>query len=150
MLRLKTVLVCQSELLDLCLTVRTVLPIYLRTFVTADMEILRREEISHLSENILEEHHGLFLSGAEHLVSDAPAAPDFVRASGTSQFRIGGQGCKHMTRKVDFRNDSDTPGCGIIDDLADLLLREPAALAVRYAVVFPVLEEMAHKRLLPY
>ena len=62
------VVVLESELLDLRLAMRTFLPSYLRTFVTADVHILCREELAYLCKHILEEAHGMLLSYAKHVL----------------------------------------------------------------------------------
>ena len=150
MLCLELLGVLESQLLDLRLAMRTFLPIYLRTLVASDMHILRREELRNLCKHILKEDHCLLLSGAEDFVSHAPSSPYIIRSSGTSELRICGKSSEHMAGKVDLRDDVDTLCGSIIDDLADLLLAEPAAFSVWSAVIYLALEKMAYESFLSY
>ena len=134
MFSLLAILVCIAELTDLCLTLRAFLPSYLRTLVTTDMNILRREELCNFRKNIFKEGIDLLVAGTENIIRDTPSCPDMVRSTGTSQLRISSKGRKHVTRKVDFRNDFDTFCGSICDDLADLVLSIPHSLTIRDAV----------------
>ena len=53
-----------------------------------------------------------------------------------------------MAGKVDLRDDVDTLCGSIIDDLADLLLAEPAAFSIWSAVIYLALEKMAYESFL--
>ena len=87
------------------------------------MDVFRGEQFDDLTQDILQELHGLLVTGTDHIVRDTPFTTYFIRTTRTSQFRIGGQSGLLMTRHIDFRNDRDvTLGC-IIDDLFHLLLR---------------------------
>ena len=144
------VVTLDAELLDLGLTVRTFLPLYLRTLVSTDVYVLGREEFRHFCKDVLKENHSFLLTGTENLICDAPAAPHVIWTACTSEFRVSCKRCKHMARKIDFRNDGDTLRCCVCYDFAHLVLAVPAALAVRCAVIFVALEYMSDDGLLPY
>ena len=147
MLGLEFVCIFKSEFFDFSLAVRARLPAYLRAFVTADMDVFGREEFAHFCKDILEEEHCLLFSGTENVVCDTPSAPDFIWAACTAIFRICCEGCKHMSRKVDFRNNGDAFRCRICNNLLYILLRIPAALAVACVVVFASLEQVTDEGL---
>ena len=119
----------ESEFLDPGLTQRAVLPAHLRALVTADVDVLGREDVHDLGEDILQEGEGLFLAYAKDIFGHAPAGPDFVRTAGAAQFRIGGEGGDHVAGEVDLRDDGDVALGGIGHDLAHLLLGVEAAVA---------------------
>ena len=124
----------QSQCLDAGLTFRTFFPLGLRTFVTAHMDIFRREDIHDLSQYILHKLNGLIISGTENIVRNTPLTPYFIRTSGTSQFRISSQGSLHVTGQVDFRNNGNVTFCCISNDFPGIFLSIEAA--VRLSVVF--------------
>ena len=146
----ESVIILQSELSYLGLAVRACLPTHLRALVSTDMDVFRREEVAYLSQDILEELHGLLLADAEDVISDAPASPDFIWPACASQLRIGCQSRKHMTRQVDFRNDGYAFCCSIFKNLLDLFLREPAAFSISDAVIFGAFEKMTYEGLVSY
>ena len=135
MFSLLTVLIRKTEFLDLCLTLRAGLPTNLRTLITADMYIFIWEEIAHFSQDILKESIDSLISGTKHIFGNAPARPDFVRSSGASKFRICCKRCQHVSRKVNLRNDIDSLGSRISNDLTDLILRIPESFTVWHTVV---------------
>ena len=113
MLGVELIGVLEAEFLYLCLTDRTFLPAYFRTFVSANMNVFRREQFGDFGQHILKEYHCLLLACAEHIVRHSPSSPDFVRASGAAELRICSEGGKHVARKVDFRDDGYAFLCGI-------------------------------------
>ena len=76
----------------------------------------------------------MVVSGAKHIFGYTPLSPYFVRATGTTQFRVSGKGSLHVSRKVDFGNNGDVAfGC-IIYNFFGLFLGVEST--VRFAVVF--------------
>ena len=135
MLSLLAVLVFQSKFLDLGLTLRAGLPTGLRTFVSSYMDIFIREELTYFCQDIFQESIYSLISCTEHIVGNAPARPDFIRAAGTSQLGICSQGGKHMSREVNLRNDIYTLGRSIGYNLADLILSVPESFSIWNSVV---------------
>ena len=129
---------------------RTFLPAYLRTLITADVYILGREELADLCEDILEELHCLLLSYAENVVSNAPLAPYVVWAASTSELRVCCKCCKHVSRKIDLRNDCDALAGSIVKNLPYLVLCEVASLSVWSSVINLAFEKMAYECLLSH
>ena len=112
----------QSQLLNLRLTLGTLLPAGFRTFVAADVDDFGREDIHHFVEHIFEEAHRRFVASADHLIGDAPTTPHLVGTARTAELRERGQRCLHVSRQVDFRNDVDVTFGGIFHQLAQLRL----------------------------
>ena len=54
----------------------------------------------------------------------------FVLLAGAAQFRVGDDGGQSVRRQFDLRHDVDVALGGVLDDLADVLLRVVAAIAV--------------------
>ena len=105
--------VLETEFLYLGLADRTFLPAYFRTFVSAYVNVFRREQSGDFCKHILEEYHCLLLACAEYIVRHAPSSPDFVRTSGTAELRVCSEGGKHVAGQVDFRDDGYAFFCGI-------------------------------------
>ena len=114
------------------------------------MYILGREEFADLCEDILKELHCILLSYAENVVSNAPLAPYVVWAACTSELWICCKCCKHVSRKVDLRNDSDALSCSIVKDFPYLVLCEVASLSVWSSVIDLAVEKVAYECLLSY
>ena len=122
--------------LDAGLALRTSLPTHFRAFVTAHVDIFGREEVDHLAEHVFEEGHGLFITGTDHVVGNAPLCPYFIRPARATQFRVGRDGCQLVSRKVYFGDDRDETFFGISDHVADFILCIEHAFAIRLAVIF--------------
>ena len=121
------------QLLDACLTLRTLLPLGLRTLVAAYMYVLRREESHNLFQHVVDEFHCLVVAGAEHVVRHAPHLPNLVRTAGATQFWISRKGSLHVSRQVDLGHNRDVAVGSILHDVANLLLCVEAS--VRLAVI---------------
>ena len=106
-----------------------VLPRFGGHFLYADMDVLRREDRSHLLDDVLE-HHIVFLPAhAQNVVDFSLYALD-VRIVLADYFRIGyGQGFR-MARHVEFGNDFDIACGGISHDLLHFFLRVEAAITL--------------------
>ena len=112
----------QAQRFDTCLTFRTFLPSYLRTFVTTYMDILWREDFNQFAIYIFQEFQNLIVAGTKYIIGYSPLSPNFIRSTGTTQFRISGKGSQHVSRKVNLRNNSDITFCGIIYNFLSLFL----------------------------
>ena len=81
-------IVSYAELLHSCLTERTFRPSCLRTLVSSDVDIFRREEFHDLQKDVFKEFERLLLSGAEDLRRHSPSSPYIVLFACTAQLRI--------------------------------------------------------------
>ena len=77
---------------------------------------------------MFDEFEGRFAARAEYPVVDVPRLAHFVPFARAAQPRIGGQRRDGVPGEFDFGNDGDEPPGGVIDHLADLLLRVIAAV----------------------
>ena len=93
------------------------------------MDVLGREDVHDLGEDILQEGEGLFLAYAKDIFGHAPAGPNLIGTAGAAQFRIGGEGGDHVAGQVDLGDDGDVALGGIGHDLAHLVLGVEAAVA---------------------
>ena len=123
-----------SQGLDTSLALRTFRPFSLRTFVTSDMDIFRREDIHYFRQDIINKSQYTVVSGTKHLIRYSPYFPNLIRSTCTSQMRISGQCSLHMSRKVDFRNNSDITICSIRYDFSGFFLS--IETTVRFSVIF--------------
>ena len=115
-------IVFQTEFGYLRLTYRTSFPTHLRALVTADMDVLGRENVHYLGIYVLKKIEGLFLAHAQHVISNPPTCPDLVRTSGTAQFGVGGKGSQHVPRHVYFGNHRNIALGGVSYYLPCLIL----------------------------
>ena len=99
------------------------------SLVAADVDVLGREDVQHLGQDVLQEGEGFLLAHAEDVFGDAPAGPDVIRAAGAAQLRIGGQGRDHVAGQVHLRDDGDVALRGVGHDLAHLVLGIETAVA---------------------
>ena len=125
----EVVMVLESQRLDAGLAQRAFPPPVLRALVAADMDVLGREDVHHLGQDILQEGEGFLLAHAEDISGDAPAGPDLVRAAGAAQLRIGGEGRDHVAGKIDLGDDDDVAVGRVGHDLAHLILGIETAVA---------------------
>ena len=122
------------------LTLGTLLPTVLGTFVTPDVYIGGGEDFSHLVEHIVDEFVGFRVTGTEHIVGHAPELAHLVGAAGASQLGIGCQGRDHVSRQVDFGDYRDVSFRGVAHDVATLLLRVKSAVGTT-VVTFGVMTD---------
>ena len=127
------VLCLKVKSLDASLTLGALLPLGLRTLVATDVDILRREELCDFLQHIVNECKGLVVAGAEHVVRHAPLLPHLVRTAGASHVWVSGKSSLHVAGQINLRNDGNIAVCGILDDVANLLLG--VETAVRLAVI---------------
>ena len=102
----------QFQFLDFCLTFRTSFPFVFRTFVATYVYVGRREYIHDFIDDIFCELQGLFVTATQYFTEDTEFGCGFIRTACTAQFRIRSQCCQHVSRHIDFRNNSnETFGC---------------------------------------
>jgi hypothetical protein len=97
-----------------------------RAFVAADADILAREELEDLVEDLEDEPQGGFL-GVEDTLVDAPASDDLGSCRvagrvGIAEFGVSGDGGAGMSGNVDLWDDGDVPLGRVGDDFADVVL----------------------------
>ena len=105
------------------------------TLISADVDVAAGEDIAHLREHLLEELHGAWITGTQHIVGHSPYGPNLIGTARASQFGIYAQGCHHVPREVYLGDDVDVAFCGIPHDVAHLLLGVVAASPVLRVVV---------------
>ena len=118
----------QAQFAHLGLALGTFLPAHLGTFVTADVDVLRGEDVHDFVEDVCAELHHFGIAHAEHIVADAPPADDVVGTTRAAQLRIGSQGALHVAGHLDFGNHLDVAFGSIANNLAGFLLREIAGI----------------------
>ena len=128
-------IVFETQLLDAGLAGGALLPTQFGALVAADMNVFRGENIHHLEQYVFDKFEGLVLTGAEHIVADAPLSRNLIRATGAAQLGVGGQGGHHVAGQVDFGDDGDTQVGGILHDVAQLVLRIESAVGGVVVVV---------------
>ena len=137
---LQTVLGCmlfvcfQAFRFDAYLTFGALGPAGTGSFVSTDVYKLRREYLGDFCHYIFKKLHALFVADAQYIFKDTPVGRYFVRSSGASHIRIGGQSGKHVSRQVYFGNYGDVTFLCILHDLFGLFLRVEAA--IRNVVIF--------------
>ena len=128
-------IVFETQLLDAGLAGGALLPTHFGALVTTDMNVFRGENIHHLEQYVVDKFESLVLTGAEHIVADAPLSRNLIRATGTTQLGVGGQGGHHVAGQVDFGDDGDTQVGGILHDVAQFVLRIESAIGGVVVVV---------------
>src|SRR5690606_18792130 len=106
---------------------RALLPPFLRRLISADVNVLAREDGHHLGENILQECKRPLLWTVNILVY-SPLGANLERAIRAGQFWIRGNCGQSMPGKLDLGDHGDKALPGVLDDLARLLLRIVAAV----------------------
>ena len=123
-----------------CLTVRTELPVVLPGLVPADVDVLRREHLEHLQQNLLQEREGALLSRTKFPRVFTPiwqAAGQF--GEGIPRFVV-------MAGHLYFRNHLDMPLLGKGEDVGYVLLRVVSTISPRRSLLH---ERSAYLVLLP-
>ena len=87
------------------------------------MDHLRGEDIHDLRQHILDKLIHLLVTHTEHILIHAPVVAHLIRTTRTSQFRITGEGCQHVSWHIDLWHHGDMTGSGIGHDLTSLSLR---------------------------
>ena len=111
-----------------CLALRALEPFLGGCLVAADVDDLGGEDVHNLRQHILDKLIDALIADAEYIFIDTPVVPHLIWSSRTAQFRIAGEGCEHVSRHVDLRDDGDVPFLGISDDVAGFLLSVIAAI----------------------
>ena len=93
------------------------------------MDVLAREEIDHFGEDVFEEAEGR-LARAVDVLEDAEGGGGLERAGRAAEVRVGGERRERVPRHFDFGNDRDETLGGVADDVANLVLRVEAAVAL--------------------
>ena len=101
---------------------RALLPSLRGCLVAADMYYLRGEDVHDFRQHVLHKLIYPFVAHAEHILIYSPVVANLIRASRTSQFRIAGQCCQHVSGHVYLRNNGDMAGLGIGHYFAGFLL----------------------------
>ena len=106
------------------LALLVVLPCRGGAFVTANVDILRGENVHQFVENVLHKAHGFGIGHVEH-VGEHPT-PRFhavraIRIAG--ELRVGGHGCREVAGHVDLGNHLDVAFGGVGDDVFQLSAR---------------------------
>ena len=135
MFRIMFCVTLQAKFLDFRLALRASLPRSLRTFIATDMDISSREKSADLVQNIFKKCIDLLVAYAEHIIRHAPTMPHLIWSACTAKMRICGKSCKHMTRKIDFRNDLYPLRRRVFHYILYILLGIPHALAIRDPVI---------------
>ena len=128
---LELMLILQPFSLDALLTVGTLLPAILRTFVPTNVEVFAREEGYDFVEYILDELKGRLLTSAIDIIFDTPNITyDILTTVGEAgKLRVRGDSTHTVTWHLNLRDDRHKAILGIADDLTDLILRIEATIA---------------------
>ena len=95
-----------------------------RTFVTADVDALTREEVHDFGEDVFGKLHGGGVGDVDDIVRNASLAPHLVAARGIAAiFGIGSHCGRAVARHVDFWHDGDVALLGIGHHVANFVLR---------------------------
>ena len=129
---LSAVFLCcrQSQLLNLCLTLGTLFPTVLGTFVSADMDELRGEYIAKFAQHFLEEYESLRVAAAKHVTTDSPIGFHRVGTALASKIGEHVKGSHHVAGQIDFRDDIDVSLSSIAHNLATIVLGIVASVAL--------------------
>src|SRR5690606_37547525 len=108
---------------DPFLAARTLLPVGLRAFISADMDVGRRKDGKYLIHDILQEHKGRVFAGTIYIVENAPGLFNLVRTSSfAAQPWVSGKGSRGVARHFYFRNYGNMPVGGILYNFPGLFL----------------------------
>ncbi len=116
-------------------------PAGLLRLVATDADEGGGEQLHHLVEHRAEEVDGRLAHVEDRLV-DAPARPHrrlvgVLRDVGHGEFRVGGDDGSRVAGQIDLGDDRDRAGCGVGDDLAEIVLRVEAAVRSTVARCVP-------------
>ena len=123
-----------SQSFDTSLTLRTFRPFTLRTFITTNMNIFRWEDIHNFCQYIIDKGQYAVVTCTQYLIGYSPYLPNFIRTTGTSQMGISSQCSLHMSRKVNFRNNSDITIGSISYDFFCFFLS--VETTIRFPIIF--------------
>ena len=118
---------------------RAGLPAVAGHLVSARVDVGAGEQLDHFAQHTLDELEHLLLAGVHDLLRDAPLGPDLERPAGARQLRVAGQRGLAVTRHADAGHHGDVPLAGVAHDLADVVLREKAAVALVVALAIDVM-----------
>src|SRR2546430_12279468 len=123
------VLVLEPFGLDARLRRGSLPPFDLRAFVAADVDELRRKELEHLVEDVLEEAQHV-VADAQDVIGDAPVGQHLDRLSGVAELGIGRDRGHRVSGHLDLGKDRDPALRGVADHLADVVLGVEAAVGL--------------------
>ncbi|MPM50107.1 hypothetical protein SDC9_96842 [bioreactor metagenome] len=109
-------------------------PARFRSFVTTNMNVLRREKIHHFKQDIFQKSKNRIISCTINIFKNAPALFHFERSACTRQLRIRSQRRHRVARHFNFGNNSNIAIGSIGHHFADLLLRVKST--VNTSVIF--------------
>ena len=115
------------------LTLLALLPAGLRTLVTSDVDVFRREELDYFGKNIVDKGKHIVIACTKHIVGNSPYCPDLIRTACAAKMRIGSQCSLHVARKVNLWDDGDVALSSVVDDVANFVLGIESA--IRDAVI---------------
>ena len=95
--------------------------------VAADVDVLAREEVHDLGEDVLQERERRLL-GAVDIVVHAPVRAHLERPGRARQLRVGGQRRLGVARHLDLGDDGHVALLRVRHDIPDLVLRIEAAV----------------------
>jgi hypothetical protein len=128
----------QAFRFDACLTFGALGPAGTGSFVSTDVYKLRREYLGDFCHYIFKKLHALFVADAQYIFKDTPVGRYFVRSSGASHIRIGGQSGKYETRpEVSLSLPEEFPlyrpdGIYQVSELRNYFYQQAEELALRY------------------
>ena len=134
--RLQFLYASKAFFLHTAQAVGIVSPLLGRTFITADVNILVRENLCHIVQHTLQEVDDLVLTDVEHVVRDAAVDAYAILLVGVAtEFGVRCHCCHHMAGQVDLRHNFDMAfGC-VSYDFLQVFLRVPHAAAILSIVV---------------
>ena len=125
---LQLIYIGQSLLLHTLLTLFASLPMGLSGFVTADVDIFRREDLHNLGQNRFQEPEDLLISHTKITV--------LIRLSAAAQFRIRSQHLFAMGRHLYFWYDLDMSFFCIFNQIAHLLFSIIATVCSNISLIY--------------
>ena len=106
------------------LALLVVLPCRGGAFVTADVDVLRGENVHQFVENVLHKAHGFGVGHVEHVGEHPTPRFHAVRAARIAgELRVGGHGSREVAGHVDLGNHLDVAFGGVGDDVFQLSTR---------------------------
>ena len=114
--------VLQSQLGNLGLAVGTLLPTVLRTLVATDVDVVRREDVHNLVDNVLGKLQCLGLAGTHNLIYNAEVLAYLVRTAGAAEVVVGCKGSLHVARHINLGDNGDVAFGSVAYNLACVVL----------------------------
>ena len=118
----------QAQFLNLCLTLRALLPTLLRALVTTDVDVGRREHVAKLAKDRLQELQCLGIAATKHFAHHTPMRSNGVRAARATQVGEYVQGTLHVSGHIYLGYHIDVTLSSVANDFATLFLRIVATI----------------------